>query len=376
MNARITIVFIALIGVGLYALPQTMALFAGQHSFVNIDPTGNQIECAKCHGDVQAELGSSASTTTGTPGAHTAFKCEFCHRIEAGSSSGDDAYGIITYRDTAGAGIQRKLVVYVMDMEAGNIPADITSTMNVTDIRLQPTKSGAALYSNQVSASPCTPIGTCDDATNSTLLLEPESPDMRIEATYNATTHLPKDPTSTASDGFQPSNVKWETAIVRGAQTYVTNLSGAGSRVVNPGTKYHAASLVSCLECHRGEEPTGHYSRVVDSADTSNQCVKCHYGSAGDARIRTLWAGGFNLTGMAGDTGSTEAHNEFVKTSDGVTRNEYGASNGACVACHTHVAVDITYTKPTTLVFNADFGTNGTATVSGFSATGTNTSHS
>ncbi len=326
MKSKILMVFIAVIGIGLYALPQTVALFSGQHTFVNIDPTGNQIECAKCHGDVQAELGSSASTMTGTPGAHAAFKCEFCHRIEPGSSSGDDAYGIITYRDTAGVGIQRKLVVYVMDMEAGNIPADITSTMTVADIRLQPTKSGTGLYRNQVSAAPCTPVGTCDDAVNSSLLLEPEAPDMRIEATYNATTHIPKDPTSTASSGFQPNNVKWDASVSStGVTSYATNLSGAGSRVVNPGTSYHAASLVSCLECHRGEEPMGHYSRVVDGTDTTSQCVKCHYGSSGDSRIRTIWAGGFNLTSMAGDTGATEAHNEFVKTNDGIDRFGYGA---------------------------------------------------
>jgi len=39
MNAKTTLVLIALIGVGLFALPQTTALFAGQHSFTNIDAT-------------------------------------------------------------------------------------------------------------------------------------------------------------------------------------------------------------------------------------------------------------------------------------------------------------------------------------------------
>jgi len=59
ITARKTMVMIALIGVGLFALPQTTALLTGQHSFINIDATGNQIDCVKCHGDVQVELGTT-----------------------------------------------------------------------------------------------------------------------------------------------------------------------------------------------------------------------------------------------------------------------------------------------------------------------------
>jgi len=65
MNAKFTLAIIALIGIGVFALPSTMSLFAGQHSFYNIDATGNQVPCKKCHGDVQAELGANAA---GAPG--------------------------------------------------------------------------------------------------------------------------------------------------------------------------------------------------------------------------------------------------------------------------------------------------------------------
>jgi len=61
--------------------------------------------------------------------------------------------------------------------------------------------------------------------------------------------------------------------------------------------------------------------------------------------LTELGAGGFGLLGGK-DTGATEAHNEFAATNDTLTRQKDGMSNGACVACHTHVAVDITYTKP------------------------------
>ena len=45
MNAKFTLAIIALVGIGVFALPSTMSLFAGQHSFYNIDATGNQIPC-------------------------------------------------------------------------------------------------------------------------------------------------------------------------------------------------------------------------------------------------------------------------------------------------------------------------------------------
>jgi len=106
MNAKFTLAIIALFGIGVFALPSTMSLFAGQHSFYNIDATGNQVPCVKCHGDVKAELGSNANTNplAGplTAGPHANFKCEYCHRIEQGSSSGDNAVAVIPYENAAG----------------------------------------------------------------------------------------------------------------------------------------------------------------------------------------------------------------------------------------------------------------------------------
>jgi hypothetical protein len=104
-----------------YALPSTVALFSGQHTFTNIDPRGNQIDCVKCHGDVQTELSSSTSIVTGTPGAHAAFKCEYCHRIEAGAASGDNAYAVAKYSGTDAS--KRLVAVTLMDMEAERLPA-------------------------------------------------------------------------------------------------------------------------------------------------------------------------------------------------------------------------------------------------------------
>jgi len=115
------------------------------------------------------------------------------------------------------------------------------------------------------------------------------------------------------------------------------------------------------MECHGGEEPMGHYTRVADgTAYGGRPCSDCHYGGGGafstGNRATSLSAGGFNLTGMSDDTGATEAHNAWVKTDDGV--NRFGgpngfANNGACIGCHTHVAIDINFKKGYKLAFDA-----------------------
>jgi hypothetical protein len=168
---------------------------------------------------------------------------------------------------------------------------------------------------------------------------------------------------TSATTGITTVYVPW---IYNGTNQPVLSLDGLGSEVVNPGTSYHAASLVSCMECHGGSPPNGHEVGAL------SDCSKCHYGGGtkGGQQMRNLWAGGFGLTSKANDTGIAEAHREFQGTNDTLTRFQYGSSNGACVACHTHVAVDITYIKPDKLKFDANFFPNGTEGLGYFSAEG------
>lgn len=355
MNAKISMVFVALIGIGLFGLPQTTALFAGQHSFVNIDATGNQIDCVKCHGDVQAELGTQGhSTVTNTSGPHATFKCEYCHRIEAGSSSGDNAYGMVTYKNGTA---MRTIVMTVTNFERENFPQEINNLGNLSVAAPGITWEGGAQISPQVPGT---------EADDITLQFYNEY----LKPTYNAATGEPYDTSANKYAGFKPAKIGTAngTDWTLGSRYWTPTLLNAGSKAVNPGTEYHAASLVSCLECHGGTEPLGHYSRVLDG-ESSASCEQCHYSTSSSYRWTELAAGGFGLTGGE-DTGANEAHNEFVTTSDNITRQKNGASNGACVACHTHVAVDITYQKPSTYTFNADFASDGSESVSGFSADG------
>jgi hypothetical protein len=358
MNKKMLIV-IALVGIGLWALPQTMSLFAGQHSFVNIDATGNQIDCVKCHGDVQAELTSQGvNLKTGTPAPHAAFKCEYCHRIEAGAASGDNAYAIVTYK-TGSA--MRTIAMTMENFEEENFP---TTIKNVNDINADgktdlSEATSSFVFKGKAAISPPV-VGTESTVVDLVLYNEYEKP------TYNSATGQPYDTNVvTRNTGLDLSKIPMDsTGWTYSSRYWTPTLLGAGSRVVNPGTEYHAASLVSCLECHGGSEPLGHYSRVLDG-QTASTCPDCHYGYPTGNRWTELGAGGFGLLGGS-DTGTKEAHKEFALTDDGITRQKDGASNGACVACHTHVAVDITYQKPTIYKFDANFLSDGTESVGEF----------
>jgi hypothetical protein len=369
MNAKFTLAIIALVGIGVFALPSTMSLFAGQHSFYNIDATGNQVPCQKCHGDVKAELSSgNPDASTGTPGPHAAFKCEYCHRIEAGSASGDNAVASITYVNATGVQT-RAIVLPIADMEAGNVPV----TINGTDQFIGGTTlAGVSLLHGKGNITANT--------SDATLTVSPKN-GWTITSTYYANNGTPKDTnTATAQFGLDVSKVA---ILAIGAHSLTLGFAGAGSKSVNPGSTYHAASLVSCMECHGGEEPMGHYTRVADGTlyNGSGPCADCHYGggkglfnpNGTGARMTTLQAGGFGLTGMADDTGAQEAHKAWVQKDDGV--NRFGgpicyANNGACIGCHTHVAIDINFQKGYMLAFNATESPDGKYSVDNGSVVG------
>src|SRR5659263_155400 len=83
MTNKLVILGIALLAVGLVALPETLALFAGQHDWYAIDQAGGQasgvygVPCAKCHADVQTQMNGMVNG-----GAHkNGTTCEECHIV-------------------------------------------------------------------------------------------------------------------------------------------------------------------------------------------------------------------------------------------------------------------------------------------------------
>ena len=80
---------VAVVAVGIFALPSTISLFAGQHTWYNL--TGNQsVPCEKCHADVANEMGALIGPHTGETGFQR-MKCGFCHRtFPIEDTEGDD----------------------------------------------------------------------------------------------------------------------------------------------------------------------------------------------------------------------------------------------------------------------------------------------
>lgn len=85
MNSKILLLSVAVIAVGLFAMPSTLSLFSGQHTFYD----GQNVSCAKCHQDIADEIKSTANEV------HTSMDtCDGCHRTEtswySNTSSGAD----------------------------------------------------------------------------------------------------------------------------------------------------------------------------------------------------------------------------------------------------------------------------------------------
>lgn len=78
MNSKIFLLAVAVAAVGLFAMPNSLSLFAGQHTFYN----GSAVNCAKCHQDIIDEALKNAGT--GAP-HYTIMNqsgramCEVCH---------------------------------------------------------------------------------------------------------------------------------------------------------------------------------------------------------------------------------------------------------------------------------------------------------
>ncbi|MFZ2410739.1 MAG: hypothetical protein WAW23_04135, partial [Candidatus Methanoperedens sp.] len=76
MNSKILLLSIAVISVGLFAMPSTLSLFAGQHTFYN----GSSVQCVKCHQDIASEIGITSLDVHNTIANQTGRDaCEVCH---------------------------------------------------------------------------------------------------------------------------------------------------------------------------------------------------------------------------------------------------------------------------------------------------------
>jgi hypothetical protein len=86
-SINLVLMGIAVVTVGIFALPTTMSLFAGQHTWYDLGPAGNQVPCKKCHADVYEEYamsgvhGTLSGGTSNVTGDDPDRACGACHRV-------------------------------------------------------------------------------------------------------------------------------------------------------------------------------------------------------------------------------------------------------------------------------------------------------
>jgi len=88
MNSkRLLLLTVAVVAVGVFALPGTVSLFSGQHAWYGISEPKNEIPCKKCHADIYEEmmsmepLSKKLAGQSSSPHSYMDENCELCHRI-------------------------------------------------------------------------------------------------------------------------------------------------------------------------------------------------------------------------------------------------------------------------------------------------------
>lgn len=84
MGNKLVLLGLGIMAVGLLALPQTMALFLGQHNFYDVIASDTNVPCKKCHGDVYAELNQPGQVNA----LHKGQGCDGCHMTTAPQKEG------------------------------------------------------------------------------------------------------------------------------------------------------------------------------------------------------------------------------------------------------------------------------------------------
>ena len=194
--------------------------------------------------------------------------------------------------------------------------------------------------------------------------------------------------------------------------TGVTYASGDGNGST-AGQQAHAAVAVECMDCHdlnymwgRPPPPPGDHHKFNPQYQTQPPGQNpgggpypgcgwggppekgprnCHAPPRQQDNIAMIRAGGFGLTDFdnmsayyyfrtwQNDTGEKAAHRKFVL--DAINSTLMEGANEACVACHTKVGVNITWTKNEYLEFTVIEDEAGNWTIPGFTAGGENVTY-
>jgi hypothetical protein len=254
---------LAIIGISLWYIPNTLSIFSGQHSFVNIDKPGSQVACNKCHGDIDLQIH--------TGHIHNNFTCSDCHRVQKGVqyASGDNAYDRLVYINVTGpTGIQNRiLATTIQNYQSGNFPKSINGETTIDQwaaagndvVQL---RDGDGQYTGNMTTGES---GITYNYAN-----------MSEVTTYQGS--MPKDTDNTT----RYSGLDTRRINVNSNPYGIDDLTGAGSQVTTPGHLAHAASTILCEECHsedlKNMPDTIHEAFIKYGIEhnSNDNCIACH----------------------------------------------------------------------------------------------------
>ncbi|HEC57529.1 MAG TPA: hypothetical protein ENI32_06585 [Candidatus Syntrophoarchaeum butanivorans] len=136
---RLILLAIGIIGVTFLVMPQTVSLFAGQHTWYNLSGEANDLPCEKCHGDVYEEmmsmepLSKKLAGQSSSPHSYMDENCELCHRTcfnntFSWSSGKYEKSPGFTYASGSGTGstpgVEAHAASIIECMDCHGIPAD------------------------------------------------------------------------------------------------------------------------------------------------------------------------------------------------------------------------------------------------------------
>ena len=307
-------VLLALGGISIWLIPNTLSLFSGQHSFYNIDPVGSQVPCSKCHGDIQMALHTGS--------IHNNFTCDDCHRVQSGVqfASGDDAYERMIFINVTGPAYirYRVLATTIQNYQRGNFPRSLSGEITIDQ--------WAAAGNDDVQFRDANDQYAGSMTQGDTGIIYNYANESEISTYING---VPKDTDTVTRYGAL--NVR---NITVNPDPYGSdNLMGAGSRVVTSGTLAHASTTILCAECH--SDYLANTPDIIHEAfikygmehNINDNCIACHTSTA----VSINWTRPSTLAIETNSNGENISINRTYQT-DPVSMETFGNMSGDVIA--------------------------------------------
>ena len=112
---------IGIVAIGMFALPSTLAMYSGQHTFVD----AANVTCNRCHGTGDT-IGDELANST----AHTNFSCKNCHGFLSTNPNTDGTMGHAATANVTCTGCHSEQALYntaVLDSDSITIATELTS---------------------------------------------------------------------------------------------------------------------------------------------------------------------------------------------------------------------------------------------------------